>query len=104
MIEGLKVTVFGSEVAELAIGHAAYHRERAEAYSAQAVKMEGIEIEPSKFTSGGGDPREQLKSKKKEHEGAAQELDFIAAHLKPAEEYLLDLHDLVKLGIVKSRY
>jgi len=103
MIEGLKVTVLGSEVAELAIGHAAYHRERAEAYSAQAVKMEGIEIEPSKFTSG-GDPCEQLKSKKKGHEGAAQELDFIAAHLKLAEEYLLDVHDMHKLGIVKSRY
>ena len=49
------------------------------------------------------DPRQSLKQRMEQHEGEAKELQFIADHLKPGEEYFLAQFDLVKLGISRGR-
>ena len=50
------------------------------------------------------DPKRVLKDKQEQHEAECGELDFIAAHLVPTEEYLLDSSALCKLGISKRGY
>jgi hypothetical protein len=103
MIEGLKVTVPGMELAELCEKRARYHRDRAVVYRNQVQVMQENKIEGMHNTSA-GDPAAQLRDKAKTHDGDADEMDFIADHVVLAETYLLGREDLVKLGITKSRY
>jgi len=100
MIEGLKVTVGGEELAALARKQADYHRSRGAFYATKAEALKGVPGNGPGYS--GGDPHEQMVSKMKEHENAAMELDFTAGHLKPAEEYLLGHQDLMRLGIVRN--
>jgi len=62
--------------------------------------MEKNEIEGMHYS--GGDPRRSLKNKLEEHESEAGEMDFIAAHLNLAEQYLLDSMALSRLGITRK--
>ena len=103
MIEGLKVTVDGSELVELCLSRSQWHSERAELYRNQALSIEANKLEGMHNTSA-GNPAEQLKEKAKTHEADSSELNFIAKHLVPGESYLLGREDLQKLGITKSRY
>lgn len=102
MIEGLQVTVSATELRELCVKRAAYHRERAAVYSSQVADMQANEIERMRFT--GGDPVRALESRREQHESDASELEFIAAHLVANEEYRLDLSALAKLGIVTRSF
>lgn len=102
MIEGLKVTVSGTELRELCMKRAAHHRERAKVYEGQRISMEQNEIEGMNYSN--GDPKRVLKDKWTEHESEAAELEFIAEHLVPVESYLLDAPALAKLGIARSRW
>jgi hypothetical protein len=102
MIEGLKITVDGRELADLCKLRAAHHRERAAKYAEQVKSMESDQIEGMNYTN--GNPIQSLKDRQSTHEGEAGELDFIAAHLVVSESYLLGRDDLVKLGVTKSRY
>lgn len=97
MIEGLKVTVAGTELRELCIKRAEHHRERSKVYAGQIVSMEQNEIEGMNYSN--GDPKQTLGDKKREHDAEASELDFIAEHLQPTEQYLLNSDALHKLGI-----
>lgn len=102
MIEGLKVTIVGTELRELCTKRAEHHRQRAKVYAGQKASMEENEI--GEMTYSNGDPKRVLKDKQTQHESEAGELDFIAAHLVADEQYLLDSSALVKLGIASSRY
>ena len=102
MIEGLKVTIVGTELKELCAKRADHHRNRAKVYAGQKASMEENEIGEMSYSN--GDPKRVLKDKQEQHESECGELDFIAAHLVPTEEYLLDGAALCKLGIAKSRY
>ena len=102
MIEGLKVTVKGDELRTLCLKRASHHQERSAVYSQQVDSMRASNIEGMPHTN--GDPVSALNSKKQQHESEAEELIFIADHLKLMEEYLLDSAALQKLGICKSRY
>lgn len=102
MIEGLKVTVNGTELRELCIKRATHHRERAKVYESQRASMEENEIEGMAYSN--GDPKKVLKDKWTEHKSEAAELEFISEHLIPNEQYLLDAPALSKLGIARSRW
>jgi hypothetical protein len=100
MIEGLKVTVNADELRGLCIAQASFHRERAIAYAENLKNLEDAEIEGMQYS--GGDPKNALRDKQSQHENSANELRFIADHLKAGEEYLLDQSALMKLGIARS--
>ena len=100
MIEGLKVTVGGEELAALARKQADFHRSRGAWYATKAEALQGVPSNGPGYS--GGDPHAQMVNKVKEHENFAMELDFIAGHLRPAEEYLLAAQDLARLGIVRN--
>ena len=102
MIEGLKVTIVGTELRDLCAKRADHHRERAKTYGEQIAMMEKNAVEGMNYT--GGDPVRALTDKRTEHESQAGEMDFIAAHINVGENYLLDNQALVRLGICKSRY
>jgi len=102
MIEGLKVTIKGTELQDLCAARAAYHQERAEVYATQLTNMEAAQIEGMQYS--GGDPAKALKDKQMQHISEAGELDFIATHLVSTEDYLLGKEDLYKLGIAKRGY
>lgn len=102
MIEGLKVTIVGTELKELCTKRAEHHRQRAKVYAGQKASMEENEIGEMSYSN--GDPKRVLKDKQEQHEAESGELDFIAAHLVPTEDYLLDASALCKLGISKRSY
>lgn len=104
MIEGLKVTVAGSEVAELAMKQASFHRERQafyqgqlDLYAGQPQQMSGIQYSSMQ------DPKQAAQQKHSEHENKALHLEFIAAHLRADEQYLLTSQDLQVIGVVRER-
>lgn len=102
MIEGLKVTVDGAELRDLARARADYHTERAATYAEQVASMKSARIEGMSYS--GGDPVQALEGKRAQHDSDARELLFIADHIIVAESYLLDRDALSRLGIVASRY
>lgn len=102
MIEGLKVTIVGTELRDLCAKRAEHHRQRAKVYAGQEASMEENEIEGMTYSN--GDPKRVLKDKREQHESEAGELDFIAAHLIADEQYLLDSSALAKLGISRRGY
>jgi hypothetical protein len=102
MIQGLKVTVPGPELVLLCTQRAEYHRERADQYDTQIESMMVNQIQGMSYTN--GDPIKSLQDRKSKHDSEAEEMTFIAAHIAISESYLLGNEDLVKLGIVRSRY
>ena len=102
MIEGLKVTVVGVEVSELARKQAAFHSERADFYGKQvAMYADHQSSSPGLQYTSHQDPKTAALQKQSEHKYKSDHLEFIAAHIKPAEEYLLDSSALKTLGILK---
>lgn len=102
MIEGLKVTVGGTELRGLADSRAEYHEERSAVYAEQIASMKGAQVEGMGYS--GGDPVTALEGRKAKHDDEGRELRFIASHLNVQEIYLLDRDALTRLGIVASRY
>lgn len=102
MIEGLKVTIGGTDLRELCRKRAEHHRQRAKVYADQKASLEENEI--GAMTYSGGDPKRALQDKQAQHEAEAGELDFIADHLVVGEQYLLDASALSKLGIARRGY
>jgi hypothetical protein len=103
MIEGLKVTIKGTELRQLCLKRAKHHLARAKVYAQQESVMVQSRIEGA-ASSSGSDPVRDIKDKREEHESGASEMSFIADHIVPRESYLLDLSALSKLGIAKSRW
>jgi len=102
MIEGIKVTVLGDELRMLCLNRAEHHKQRVQAYTEQVANMESAAVEGMNYTN--GNPVQALKDRIKSHAGDADEMEFIASHVKLQEEYLLDSSDLVKLGVARSKY
>jgi hypothetical protein len=106
MIQGLKVTISGTDVSGLAITRAEFHKARAATYQRQVDSMksdraEGTEDqEQAKYSN--VDPLVQLKDKVTSHLAQESELRFIAKHIDMSERYLLDYQDLQKLGIIST--
>lgn len=102
MIEGLKVTVAGTELRDLCLQRSAHHKQRAAVYAEQVASMDKNKIAGMNYS--GGDPRSNLQDKMAQHESEGAEMKFIAEHLVLSESYLLDADALQKLGITKRRY
>ena len=102
MIEGLKVTVAGTELKTLCEKRAEHHRERAHVYRAQKASMEKNVIGSMQYS--GVDPIRAIGDKLESHEANGDEMDFIAAHLVAGEQYLLDSSALSKLGISRRGF
>jgi hypothetical protein len=102
MIEGLKVTVGGSELQKLCAARARHHEEREEVYANQIETMESNQIEGMAYSN--GDPVKALKDRQAQHENEGREMRFIAEHIDLGETYLLDRDALHRLGIVVNRY
>lgn len=100
MVEGLKVTVKGGELIELCFKRAEYHRKRVAAYAKGEKALDENELEGMNYS--GGDPKRALAERKKKHDDEAAEMEFIAGHLLPDDDYLLDRNDLMRLGIVRG--
>lgn len=105
MIAGLKVTVLGTEVAELALKQAKFHHGRKDFYAKQLELYKDMPVNQNlSLYSSQQDPRSAAQSKLDEHESKAFHLEFIASHLKADHEYLLEIQDLVVLGVVRNRF
>lgn len=110
VIEGLKVTVVGAEVADLAkkqaafyAGRAAFHAGRAAFYGKQVELYAGVqEGAPGIQHTSHQDPKAAALQKQTEHQQKADHLSFIAAHVKADAEYLLDNAALLTLGVLKG--
>lgn len=102
MIEGIKVTITGIELNALCVAEAQRNRDRAKVYTDQRANFEAAEIEAMQYTN--GDPKKVLSDRITSHLNAAEEMEFVAEHVKLAEDYLLDYGDLHKLGITKTSY
>lgn len=99
MIEGLKVTVDGEELKKLCHEQAEHHGRRAEHYRSQLATLDSLTNENSSMR-----PGEAARNKITEHEASDAELRFIAAHVEDNETYRLNRDDLIRLGIVRSRW
>jgi hypothetical protein len=102
MIEGLKVTVTGAVLRDIAIARVEHLTGRHEEYAKQVASMEAAKVEGMAYTN--GDPVKALRDRMAQHRTEAEELSFIAKYLDLGESYLLDRTDLYRLGIVKDRY
>lgn len=102
VIDGLKVTVVGQEVAELATKQANFHAERAAFYAKQVELYAGIAGGEGALATSHQDPKSSAKQKQQEHQEKADHLNFIAAHVKADAEYLLDNSALSTLGVLKG--
>jgi len=101
MIEGIVVTLTGTELKKLCKERAAHHRKRAKVYVEQIKNMKRNNIETANMSS--GDPIANLESRMDKHTDDAGEMEFTAAHLELKEKYRLQREDLARLGICKGR-
>ena len=109
MIEGLHLTVPGTEVQRLLIERSAYHEQRAADYrktfETLATAMQSVEEQDMpKLSSLNSDPVKQAESGMKRHTAKAKENAFMARFVDTSERFLLDINDLERLGVVESRY
>ncbi|MFZ4596415.1 MAG: hypothetical protein ACOYOF_19320 [Verrucomicrobiaceae bacterium] len=101
MIEGIIVTIPGTELQQLCQTRTTHHRERVTAYAQQIQSMKDNDIEGMNYS--GGDPLRNLTDRMGQHEDEAREMEFIASHIDLAESYRLSRDDLSRLGICKGR-
>lgn len=94
MIEGLKVTVTGSDLIVLCANRAAHLEDRAKTLKEQLPTLDSLQV-PNTSNRPGDDAREKIKR----HTFQAAEMRFISQHIEPEEQYRLSDHDLVKIGI-----
>jgi hypothetical protein len=104
MIEGLKVTIAGTELVTLCESRAKYHDSRAGFYAAQKEALPDIDENVPTFSNVSKRPQDMMQERIASHNAEAAELRFLAAHIKTDESYLLGREDLSKLGIVQRGY
>jgi hypothetical protein len=105
MIEGLKVTIDGSELKTLCDTRAKFHDERARFYEQQKEALPDIDETMTGFSiSNSKRPQEMMQERIASHKAEAAELRFIGAHINMEESFLLGRDDLQKLGIVSRGY
>jgi hypothetical protein len=99
MIEGIKVTIGGPELIQLAKKHADELAQKAALLTAQLQTIDEVSS-PNKSFNPGQEARQKVES----YEGLSRELRFIAAHIDETETYQLARSDLNTLGIVKNAF
>ncbi|MBI2750840.1 MAG: hypothetical protein HYX43_16350 [Burkholderiales bacterium] len=102
VIDGLKVTVAGKEVAQLATKQAEFHAERVRFYKKQIELYAGVQEGVQGVQYSHQDPKAAALQKQTEHQQKADHLNFIAGHVKHDAEYLLDNAALSTLGVLKG--
>lgn len=105
MIEGLKVTVPGTEVQQLLLKRAEHHVSRREFYQKQVDKLTdaGVEEHEQKMSSS-SDPVREAKQGVERHIAKEKEVRFLAQFVDTNAQFLLDTGDLQSLGVISSRY
>lgn len=105
MIEGLRVTITGSEMRSLALKRVEHHRARASFYEAQLKAIPTLDDDSDSAPQRGSKgPLDGIKDKITEHTCEADELQFMADHFPQDEQYVLDRNDLFRLGVCRQRY
>lgn len=108
MIEGLKITIPGAEVAGLMEKRAEHHDARAVHYKAQVdlLTTAGLTEEEgnAKFSSASRNPLTDAKESLQKHLNSAKEFRFMAKWIDKTESFMLDNSDLHRLGVLSSRY
>jgi len=97
MIEGLKLTIAGTEVAELARAEAARLKEKAASIRKVSTIAAGQDDNMNSNIR-------NMDERASGFDAKAQELSFIADHLVLAETYQLDSGDLRLLGVVSGHW
>lgn len=104
MIEGLKVTVAGAELAELCLARVKFHDDRRAFYEQQKQALPDIDDSGPSLSNVSSRPQDMMQERIKNHRAEGDEMRFIAAHINLTETYQLGREDLTKLGIASSRY
>jgi hypothetical protein len=109
MIEGLRVTVPGTEVKALLEERAKYHSQRSSDYrrtwETLSAAMGSLQEEDMpKMSSMNNDPVAQAKAGIERHTAKEKENTFMAKFVKTEEDFLLGTEDLHRLGVIESRY
>lgn len=99
IIEGLKVTIAGTELKKLAQTRAAFHLERAKFYTKTKSQLPDDDAAVAASNSGKR-PEEMMQERIRTHNQEASEFVFIADHLDIKAKYILDRTDLYRLGVV----
>jgi hypothetical protein len=99
MIEGLKLDFSVKELKEHLDRLARHHDERRVFYERQAQTLkDGGAEENANFT--GGNPRQQLEQKAKEHSNKSALFQVFSDHLVAGEVYRLQEQDLIRLELL----
>ena len=103
MIEGLTVTIPGTELVAMCLKQAEFHEARVEFYNNQKEALPDLDDDVPEFSNVSKAPQQMMKDRIKVHRTEAEEMRFYAKYLKASEEYQLDRNDLSRLGVVSSR-
>jgi hypothetical protein len=98
MIDGLKVTIKGSELKELCLKQSQYHRNRADALQKQ-IDAGVAEDDPSCSNF-----RRDAGQRKKNEMESASLMRFAAEHFDATAEYLVAFSDLSNIGVERSMW
>lgn len=104
MIEGLKITIAGAELAELCLKRVKFHDDRRAFYEQQKQALPDIDENVPSMSNVSSRPQDMMQERIKTHRTEADEMRFIAAHINIAETYLLGREDLAKLGVISRAY
>jgi hypothetical protein len=101
MIEGLKITVPGTEVAKRLSERAAYHRTRKGEYEQRVKTLEqaGVEQREARLSSY-SDPLREARDGVQRHDEKANEYEYLARFVDVNQTFLLDTSDLARMGVL----
>jgi len=102
MIEGLRVTVDGEELALLCKDRAIQNLERAKEWAEKIVERQQNPVQ--EVYGSGVVTMSEMRMRREHYETDAAALEFLGNHIDASEKYLLGRDDLVKLGILSWRY
>jgi hypothetical protein len=97
-INGLSVSIKGTAVRQLCIDRAVERRHRAGLYEQQIKTLGEAGIE---LGTASNDVKARATEGAKSCIQDAEEMEFMAANIDPAETFILTRYDLQRLGIVK---
>jgi hypothetical protein len=107
IIDGLRITISGSELIQMAQDKADYAEKRISKLEEALTRVEGMDPEDRElagFKTRGGDMKEEVKSKLKNQQQNRRYYSFLASHLEAGKTYRIssDSGTLKKLGISHS--
>lgn len=104
-VKGLKYQLSTEQLKIHLMGRVEHHKKKAEWYKDKLGTLrQGLDREESRMSSMNSNPIEEFEKKIKKHENLVSSLTFMADHLIPSENYILDDDDLRKIEVVESGY